>query len=148
MHCTYFESDEQRLRMTYQTLLLSLSSSKRTYYTNVVSSPASSSSSSSSSLYSLFDLDCNLTHVDLKQDIPQLLQSAFKLHIHQMLVPGSTLQESLESIQLCRQYPTVSRNELNYIYIYKISIQMLNWYIEYTMTGSVSYCRRSSVSCT
>ncbi|DAZ95154.1 TPA: hypothetical protein N0F65_009863 [Lagenidium giganteum] len=57
-------------------------------------------------LSDLFDFDCNLTHADLASDVDTLMRAAAAVGVTQMLVPGATLQESTEAIELCRQHPT------------------------------------------
>ncbi|RLN87977.1 hypothetical protein BBJ28_00025006 [Nothophytophthora sp. Chile5] len=57
-------------------------------------------------LLELFDFDCNLTHDDLKGDVAVVMAQAANVGVAEMLVPGSTLEESQRAIELCRQYPT------------------------------------------
>nr|CCA21692.1 conserved unknown protein putative [Albugo laibachii Nc14] len=52
-----------------------------------------------------FDIDCNLTHEDLRKDVPKLLAAAQNVGVTAMLVPGTTLETSREAIQLGRLYP-------------------------------------------
>lgn len=55
----------------------------------------------------LFDFDCNLTHSELNGHVTQLMRSAAAVGVTQMLVPGATLAESQQCIELCSQYPSV-----------------------------------------
>lgn len=52
-----------------------------------------------------FDIDCNLTHVDLRAHVPRLLDAAQSVGVTSMLVPGTTLDTSKDAIELGRQYP-------------------------------------------
>ncbi len=57
--------------------------------------------------YELFDFDCNLTHPDLIEIAEDLVRKSTKYGISRMLVPGASLAESKESIELCKRFPQV-----------------------------------------
>ncbi|CAH0514689.1 unnamed protein product [Peronospora belbahrii] len=54
----------------------------------------------------LFDFDCNLTHKDLCHNVKALIQQARAVGVMEMVIPGATIEESQQAIELCRQYPT------------------------------------------
>ncbi|RHY09946.1 hypothetical protein DYB36_005582 [Aphanomyces astaci] len=54
----------------------------------------------------LFDFDCNLTHPEFTGQADALIESARHLRVTQMLVPGSTIEESQQCLALARQHPT------------------------------------------
>ncbi|GMF12194.1 unnamed protein product [Phytophthora lilii] len=54
----------------------------------------------------LFDFDCNLTHEDLRDHVPTLMQRAAAAGVKEMLVPGATIEESQRAIELCKLHPT------------------------------------------
>ena len=56
----------------------------------------------------MFDFDCNFTHPELVHQTQNLIQVARKLCITQFLVPGASIEESKQCIQLAEQYPNVS----------------------------------------
>ncbi|KDO24187.1 hypothetical protein SPRG_10615 [Saprolegnia parasitica CBS 223.65] len=55
----------------------------------------------------LFDFDCNLTHPEFEGQAPALIAEAKEVRVTQMLVPGATLEESRQCLDLARLYPTV-----------------------------------------
>lgn len=59
------------------------------------------------STLTLFDMDCNLTHPELKQHAQTAIEESQSLGIQQMLVPGASLDESDMAIALCQEHPTV-----------------------------------------
>ncbi|KAF4041469.1 TatD related DNase [Phytophthora infestans] len=54
----------------------------------------------------LFDFDCNLTHEHLRGNVAALMQQAASVGVKEMLVPGATIEESQQAIELCRLHPT------------------------------------------
>ncbi|ETV93173.1 hypothetical protein H310_12780 [Aphanomyces invadans] len=54
----------------------------------------------------LFDFDCNVTHPEFKGQEDALVQCARRVRVTQMLVPGSTIEESHECLALARQHPS------------------------------------------
>ncbi|TDH65816.1 hypothetical protein CCR75_003617 [Bremia lactucae] len=54
----------------------------------------------------LFDIDCNLTHDDLRDNVIALIEQSVAVGVKEMLVPGSNIEDSQRCIELCRQHPT------------------------------------------
>lgn len=55
----------------------------------------------------LFDMDFNATHADLKTHLKSIVQDSSRLNVGQMLVPGCSLKDSLEAVQLAKSFPNV-----------------------------------------
>ncbi|CAK4801530.1 unnamed protein product [Aphanomyces euteiches] len=53
----------------------------------------------------LFDFDCNVTHLEFEGQADALIESARRLRVTQMLVPGATIEESKQCLELARKYP-------------------------------------------
>ena len=48
----------------------------------------------------LFDVDCNLTHKDLIEDVNEHVESAIKIGVAGMIVPSMTIAEALECLTI------------------------------------------------
>lgn len=55
--------------------------------------------------YSWTDIGVNLTDSSFDKDRNEVIQQAISQGIGRLIVTGTTLQESIEAIELCRQYP-------------------------------------------
>ena len=53
----------------------------------------------------LVDMACNLTHPSFYTDLRQVLQRAWEAGVCAMVVPGSNITDSRDSVAMCQQYP-------------------------------------------
>ena len=60
----------------------------------------------------LIDIDANLTHHDLIAHHAIIVKRSVELGIIKMIVPGSTVIESKQAIDLCRKYPKVGLSQI------------------------------------
>mmetsp|Transcript_54371 Transcript_54371/g.69889 ORF Transcript_54371/g.69889 Transcript_54371/m.69889 type:complete len:313 (-) Transcript_54371:196-1134(-) len=77
--------------------------------------PIISKSLGSSSPF-LIDIDANLLHDALRNDIDDLRHRAFQDGIYSMIIPGSNLKDSEESIQLSSSTTNHNKNNISKVY--------------------------------
>ena len=62
--------------------------------------------SKSDKLPLLFDVDCNLTHKDLIEDVNEHVESAIKIGVAGMIVPSMTIAEAMECLKIYEKFNT------------------------------------------
>ena len=65
--------------------------------------------SKSDKLPLLFDVDCNLTHKDLIEDVNEHVESAIKIGVAGMIVPSMTIAEALECLTIYEKFNVTHR---------------------------------------
>lgn len=58
---------------------------------------------------SLIDICFNATHRTFAKDLDVIIAAAYAENVRQMIIPGSSLHDSRNAIELCQQYPERSR---------------------------------------